>query len=270
MVMESKILKAYGAVRGNGKRFKTPEQKSKERALLSKLDKSERMEYFKNWSDSERAADARTLQYAKAVGPDGHSPEDKSRFKRKLNRKTRVENRMGGKLGNTAKKPRFDPKVLSEIEGDILDEGAYEPSDTVSGAQRAVRKAANSRIRQKLPDVENFVFDKGYHEEEPGIETVQDAQAFVKKRAQEIYNRRRGIKPKKIKSRMGKHSKTHITPTENLKNKKRKNKLGNSAIFSGADTINFTNHNNGAETVKAMGASAQDIKTAYRKASLNA
>ena len=50
-------------------------------------------------------------------------------------------------------------------------------------------------------------------------------------------------RPRKRKSEydeMGKHSKTHITPTENLKNKKRKNKLGNSAIFSGADTINFT------------------------------
>ena len=110
--------------------------------------------------------------------------------RKKLNRKTRVENRMGGKLGNTAKKPRFDPKVLSEIEGDILDEGAYEPNDTVSGAQRAVRKAANARIRQKLPDVENFVFDKGYHEEEPGIETVQDAQAFVKRRAKKPQQKR--------------------------------------------------------------------------------
>ena len=220
----------------------------------------------------------------------------------------------GGKVVKKATKPRYDPEVLAEIEEDIFDEESYEPSDTMRGSQRNVRKAANARIRQKLPDVYDFVFERGEHESAPGIETVQDAQAFVKKRAQEIYNRRRGIKPKKVKSKMGKHSKKqinspsdeevdkkatkfyldrqqeaineykkkknnmgkrskkHTTPTENLKNKKAKNKMGGngSAIFSGANTINFTNNSNGTETVKAMGASAQDIKTAYRKASLNA
>ena len=80
-------------------------------------------------------------------------------------------------------------------------------------------------------------------------------------------------RPRKRKSEydeMGKRSKKHTTPTENLKNKKAKNKLGNSAIFSGANTINFTKNGNGTDTVTPMGASAQDIKTAYRKASLNA
>ena len=50
-----------------------------------------------------------------------------------------------------------------------------------------------------------------------------------------------------------------------------KNKMGgnNSAIFSGANTINFTKNGDGTDTVTPMGASAQDIKTAYRKASLN-
>ena len=43
-----------------------------------------------------------------------------------------------------------------------------------------------------------------------------------------------------------------------------------SAIFSGANTINFTNNGDGTDTVTPMGASAQDIKTAYRKAILNA
>ena len=53
---------------------------------------------------------------------------------------------------------------------------------------------------------------------------------------------------------------------------KREDKMGgnNSAIFSGANTINFTKNGDGTDTVTPMGASAQDIKTAYRKASLNA
>ena len=52
----------------------------------------------------------------------------------------------------------------------------------------------------------------------------------------------------------------------------KRNKMGgnNSAIFSGANTINFTKNGDGTDTVTPMGASAQDIKTAYRKASLNA
>ena len=94
-------------------------------------------------------------------------------------------------------------------------------------------------------------------------EVDKKATKFYLDRQQEAINEHK-------KNKMGKHSKTHITPTENLKNKKAKNKLGNSAIFSGANTINFTKNGDGTDTVTPMGASAQDIKTAYRKASLNA
>ena len=211
--MESRILKAYGAAR-----FQEEDE-----------------------------------DYERSNGPNRpkkkvHDEYDKEYGKNKMGKPLKPKTIPKKNLSKTPKKPRYDPEVLSEIEGDILDEESYEPSETVSGAQQSVRKAARKRIRQTLPEVYDFVFERGEHED-AGFETVQDAQAFVKRRAQEIYNRRRGIKPKKVKNKMGGN---------------------NSAIFSGANTINFTKNGDGTDTVTPMGASAQDIKTAYRKASLNA
>ena len=156
------------------------------------MSKLERASYFKDWVDSEKEGDAHNTKHGKSMQRVlNQTPVAKGSLKRKLNRKTRVANRMG----------------------------RYEEED------------------------EDFERSNGPN------------------------------RPRKRKSEydeMGKRSKKHTTPTENLKNKKAKNKLGNSAIFSGANTINFTKNGNGTDTVTPMGASAQDIKTAYRKASLNA
>ena len=186
--MENGILKAYGAVRGMGKYAR---DKQEVRDSYKNLAPENRADFFKG----ERLKSMRAVQsgsHEKEFGKEGKLYDKRLKSDRKkLNRKTRVENRMG----------------------------RYEEED------------------------EDFERSNGPN------------------------------RPRKRKSEydeMGKHSKTHITPTENLKNKKRKNKLGNSAIFSGADTINFTNNNDGTETVKAMGASAEDIKTAYGKVMLNA
>ena len=200
--MESGILKAYGAVRGGeaARGMVRPTKRAIERYPYSgKKTGHEFQEREANYRDSwennkQELENFEEGKYAKHMESD---PRMKTAFKqlkvdrKKLNRKTKVANRMG----------------------------RYEEED------------------------EDFERSNGPN------------------------------RPRKRKSEydeMGKHSKTHITPTENLKNKKRKNKLGNSAIFSGADTINFTNNNDGTETVKAMGASAEDIKTAYGKVMLNA
>ena len=172
--MENGILKAYGAARIGRFEPEYRTRKEKNRGKKSVDDvRGKMMQYSEDEARNNNArGHSHDVNLGMMKGKDAGTRQEIRNLvawqqkvknnRKKLNRKTRVENRMGGKLGNTAKKPRFDPKVLSEIEGDILDEGAYEPNDTVSGAQRAVRKAANARIRQKLPDVENFVFDKGH------------------------------------------------------------------------------------------------------------
>ena len=144
-------------------------------------------------------------------------------------------------------KPKYDMKVLKEIEGDIdaegqlnhglADETGYD--GTPHSKKLALQRLARQRISESVDDTASRLYEAGNGEE------YEDAA----KRARLIYNRRRGIKPKKVKNKMGSNG---------------------SAIFSGANTINFTNNGDGTDTVTPMGASAQDIKTAYRKAILNA
>ena len=144
-------------------------------------------------------------------------------------------------------KPKYDMKVLKEIAGDIDAEGQLNHGladqtgydGTPHSKKLALQRLARQRISESVDDIASRLYEAGNGEE------YEDAA----KRARLIYKRRRGIKPKKVKNKMGGN---------------------NSAIFSGANTINFTKNGDGTDTVTPMGASAQDIKTAYRKTPLNA
>ena len=184
------------------------------------------------------------------------------RMRGKMDRKTKIANRMGGK------EEEYDDDDEYDEDGNWVN-----PNNTKADKDLIENDARMNPMERKAHVSAQFDFWKSRGMVAKGADDnvrksleQNYAAALEEARARQLkYNQR----TQKL-NRMGKHSKKHTTPTENLKNKKRKNKLGNSAIFSGADTINFTNNNNGTETVKAMGASAEDIKTAYGKVMLNA
>ena len=238
--MESRILKAYGASRikeedEDFERSNGPNRPRKRKSEYDEMGKRSK----KHTTPTENLKNKKKKNYM-AFPVNTTSSTNKKRA-RKIPGESPI------KLGNE----EFDPKVIREIEGDIYDEEDY-VADSLQDSRKqmkGIEQRARKRARQKLPEVEDHVFEQGWHNTARGIKTVPDAQRWVKNRALKMYNRRRGIKPKKVKNKMGGN---------------------NSAIFSGANTINFTKNGDGTDTVTPMGASAQDIKTAYRKASLNA
>ena len=128
-------------------------------------------------------------------------------------------------------------KVLKEIEGDIDAEG---------------------QLNHGLADETGY--DGTPHSKKLALQLTSQTKNYesVDDTASRLYEM---VMVKNMKVQQKGHA-SFTTEDVASKPKKVKNKMGSngSAIFSGANTINFTNNSNGTETVKAMGASAQDIK----------